>query len=472
MGVGAAFLAAAPPCAARDVEIRGTLLCRENGDPLRERPADLPCLLVRSDEYPHRVELVESGALFRLRVPSEAIERPLVLRVYHGDELIDAFRVHLDAGRVVSGRDAGVVSVGGHLLPVDCSLLECDLDLGLEARKRMLATAASSSSGRGRKLSYFLSPVLLLVPGLANGGGGSLNKQIVDPNAVPGVPYDILDPGAFPSFSRTAGSPAIGRSLTSRRHPEEAAIWNPSALAISDASGVSFGAGSMNSSRTTAWVASPRSWRKEAPWAPAAVSAAFLRYSANGPIPATDPLRKTDYEESLFVTGLGFALGERGGLGGSVRYHRLMDETPHRDGWSGRQGVVDFDVSATWDANSWLRLAAAGLSLRGERPDPRYEGDRDSPREAVFGVALMQGMFHGGLELGLREETADLSAGLSVRPFGPLLVDMGGTSHQNAVQLGVESTFGPAKFGVRARSDDLDGFQHYTWVSLSGVLAP
>lgn len=464
--------AAAFPATARDVEIRGTLLCRDQGDELRERPADLPCLIVRADEYPRAVELVETAAIFRLRLPSSAIDRPLVLRVYRGQDQLDAFRIHVDPSKLVHAGDVDVISVGARLLPVDCEKLACTIDVGLAAREEMLATAPPSSKLSTRKISAFLSPLLLLVPALSKGGSADKGKQVVPEGGRPVDPFSLLEPADFPSYARAAASPAIGRSLTSPRHPEELAIWNPSALARGSASGVAFGSGSMNSVRGSAWAAAPHAWREKAPWAPDIVTAAFLRYSANGDSPPDTTSDPTDYEESYLVGGLGFSLGERAAVSASVHSLRLRDEIERDAGRRVSQDFVDVDLAATWDPKAWLRLAAAGTSLRGEAPKDAFRGEHDSPRELILAAAAARGPVHGGIEVGIRENATDLSAGMSVKPFGPFLLDLGGTSRENAVQIGLETILGPAKIGFRVRLDDLEPMQHFIWASIAGDLAP
>jgi hypothetical protein len=449
--------------AARDVELRGTLLCRDGHDPLRERPADLPCILVRSDQYPRTVELVESSGLFRLRLPSSAADRPLVIRVFRGENEIHAFRQHIEPARFVRTGDVDVFSVGSHLLPQSCEELSCTLDMGLAGREQLLA-AAPASSGNRRKLATFLAPVLLLVPGaFAAGGGGQSNTSLVPDLR----DYDLLDPGTWPEFARATASPAIGRTLTSPRHPEATALWNPSALALDSRSGLSMGAGSMNSVRASGWVTSPESWREESTLAPRVLSVGFTRYSSNGVIGIGTDAQPFDMEEELFLAGIGFGFGTRVGASASLRHHVIRDEGASDDGLATLQKITDFDVATTVEATPWLRVAAAGYALRGVETDEEFAGEPINPRTFVVGAGFSHTFLNVGVETSVDDEGAHVAAGASFHPFGPILVDVGGGSRDHSIQMGLESVLGPARLGFRVRQDELDAFQHDVYLTLT-----
>jgi hypothetical protein len=450
------------PAFARDVEIRGTLLCRDAHDPLRERPADLPCLLVRADAYPRVVELIESPGLFRLRLPSSVADRPLVLRVFHGPQEIHAFRFHVEPNRFVRSGDVDVLSVGSHLLPMACEDLVCSLDVGLAGREQLLADAPAQSQTR-RNLATFLTPVLLLVPGaLIAGESGGFNAQI----SPVGGDYDLVPPGTWPEFARASGSPAIGRSLTSPRHPEETALWNPSALALASSSGISGGAGSMNSPRMSAWISTPDSWRGKLPIEPRVVSAGATRYSLNGTVGFGPNEVALDLEEEVFVAGLGLGIGSRVGISGSYRRHEIHDEIEDRSGPRLSQKIDDFDLAATVDATHWLRLAVAGYALSGETIDVGLNPDSYTPRTYVAAAAVSRGLLHAGVETSVDDDGAHVAAGVSLQLFSALFLDVGGGSRDEAIQMGLESGFGPARIGFRVRQDELDAFQHYAYLTL------
>ncbi len=457
-------LVLAGTAAARDIEVRGTLLCRENYDPLRERPAELPCLLVRADQYPRIVEIVETSGLFRLRIPSNATDRPLVIRVFRGEKEIHAFRVHVEPGRFVRQGDVEVLSVGAHLLPQSCEDLYCTLDVGLAGREALLASAPEESHSR-RKIATFLSPVLLLIPGAIAAGGSTDMSAGIGP--VGGGPFDVIQPGTWPEYARATASPAIGRSLTSPRHPDETALWNPSALALDGTSGIAAGWGSMNTFRGSAWYSGPEKWRDRSPFLPRVISAGYTRFSVNGSWGEGEDERLFDLEEALFVAGLGFGIGERVGVSGSIRRDEIRDEIPGEDGQITTQDITDFDVAATVDATHWLRLAAAGYALAGEEIDDDFWNSPMNPRTFVVQAAVSWQLMHAGIETSVDDEGGHVAAGASFRPFSQVLIDIGGGSRNHSVQMGFETILGPARIGFRVRQDDFDAFQYHVYTAFT-----
>jgi hypothetical protein len=98
-----AFLALAAGTAVaadREIELRGTLLCRVDGDARRERPIDSQMLIVAPVGYEEAAEVIGEAGLFRVKVPESYIDHQVILRIHRGMEEIHSLSIFLDAARV------------------------------------------------------------------------------------------------------------------------------------------------------------------------------------------------------------------------------------------------------------------------------------------------------------------------------------------------------------------------------------
>src|SRR5262249_27922946 len=125
IGTLLASIASAKP---RDLELRGTILCRQEGDPRRERPTDPRGLVIEPVGYAVSAEMVGDGGFFRVRVPYDLLDHEVLLRIYNGNEQIDMMTVFLETAKVKKVADKFIYSLSAHVLPGRCEELNGNAD--------------------------------------------------------------------------------------------------------------------------------------------------------------------------------------------------------------------------------------------------------------------------------------------------------------------------------------------------------
>ncbi|TPW06598.1 MAG: hypothetical protein FD129_2658, partial [bacterium] len=216
----------------RDIELRGTLLCRVDGDARRERPIESQMLIVEPVGHPPGAEVIGEAGLFRVRVPQAFIDRQVILRIHQGREEVHSLTIFLDAARVKQVGDRRVCQLGAFPLPG-----ACDDRSGTAAEAVMIRDEIRRATGSTATVSAPGGPRLWqggVVAVLAGAGaaalGGAAGGSDGDPGGIlPGVESEPTD---WPLFQQFCASPALGRTVTTRRDPGEAALWNPSALVL------------------------------------------------------------------------------------------------------------------------------------------------------------------------------------------------------------------------------------------------
>src|SRR5262249_33730269 len=125
----------------RDIELRGTLLCRVQGDPRRERPGDAGLVVIEPVGHPERAEVLGEAGLFRIRVPAEVIEHQIFLKVHGGSESVQMIQASIEPGRLRRWGDQFVYPLGSYTLTGRCEDLDGDPALALQLRDQIRSTA-------------------------------------------------------------------------------------------------------------------------------------------------------------------------------------------------------------------------------------------------------------------------------------------------------------------------------------------
>ncbi|HEX7878704.1 MAG TPA: hypothetical protein VF720_04810, partial [Candidatus Eisenbacteria bacterium] len=107
--------------AEREIELRGTLLCRVDGDARRERPIETQMLIVSPVGHEEAAEVIGEAGLFRVKVPESYIDHQVILRIHRGMEEIHSLSLFLDAARVKQVGDRRVCQLGAFPLPGSCN---------------------------------------------------------------------------------------------------------------------------------------------------------------------------------------------------------------------------------------------------------------------------------------------------------------------------------------------------------------
>jgi hypothetical protein len=489
LGVAALGCLASGSAAASEIEVRGTLLCRPQGDPRRERPLDSACVIVEPVGRPAAAQVLDEAGFFRIRITERDLDRMLVLRVHHGGTTVDLIRTYLDSRRLRGDLDRYVLDA--RVIPGDCESFSCSPGEALAVQDSLRAVLARTSPPRDEESRWYSKPgwswlaatlPAALLAGAAGGGdeppgetcpGDSLVSTSVETLDVTGTSTSTLGPGDWPAFAREASSPALGRSITSWQADGELALWNPSALALGRGHGASIGFGAPLEARGAAWAVGRVPVARGARL-PLAVAVAYAERGADRDVDArlsdgSVLRRETDHRESLLTLGLGVSPRPAFALGATLRRHsvrfeelesverttrtcvtadsRIYDRVTNRVSWREHDSSeIGFDVGATWDPSPAHRVAAVALDAGGG-------SDR---RTAVLGYELYAGRLRAGLETSVRDREAEIAGGLSLRVADSLSLDAGAGSRFETLQAGVDARKGRFTMRLRVRSDEYE----------------
>ena len=448
-------------------------------------------------DHPRGTEIVSEGGFFQVQLPSTWIDRPLLLRLYHGPQEFDLIRAFLEARRVRDAGDRYVYTLRAHRLSLACERLDCDPANAIEVRDSLRVQFAAAPDtdesakvwGKAVAVGAGAAALLVGVAATASSGGGDDPPFPPPPDSLVSVTADTLEirdqrisglpPGEWPSFARLGSSPAIGRTVTSERSPGEAAIWNPSALASRRRTGFYADVGEPREFRIVGFfnLATPQSAKVRLK---GVLTLGFLGFRADRETELLfeDGSRteaELPREESLAFVGAGLSLGKHFSLGATLQAHEgkfavadsLIRTT--RTFASGRVEVseslettvftheeVDANLSFTWDPGPRHRVAVTLFNVLGSEAIGS-DGEPRSLREAAAGYAFFWDYIHVGGELDWRDGgELDVAAGVNVRPNAYTGLDLGGGTRYNTVQAGIDFYFWRARLNFRVRWDDFD----------------
>ncbi len=453
-----------------EIELRGTLLCKVEGDDRREKALDGHYLVVVPEGYPQSSEVLDEAGFFRLRLPSSCVDQHVVLRVLHGSEDVHLMRVLVERGRLRKFGDRSLYQLGAASLPGRCEDYAASQAEALALRDRLRRSAdtlgvASREGGGISKpvVGGVLGTVLtglgfLVAPSSAEAGS---KIQISAPERTYGMP-----PGDWPLYTQFSSSPGLGRTLTPIRAVDEAVFWNPSALVRQVGHRLTVSGGERDEYRVSGVYQLPVAGASFL--VPRTVSAGYLGY--------LDTKTKTETlenridvndiynNEQMFFAGLGFAPARdvafavnvneyRQKFGSEIRSTNSVSGKTVSGGSVIRETVRDVDLSLTWDARHDLRLAAAAYHVGGT--EAKNHEDQDvALQRGVLGASWVRGKLLVGGEFGMNTGDLGGSLGLNYRVTDWLGLDLSGGTRFETIQAGVDLHRGPFTGRFRVRTDD------------------
>ena len=473
---------------AGEVELRGTLLCRPEGDPSRERPAHRCFLVVEPVGHPVGSEIVGEAGIFRVRVPKHWIDRQVFLKIRRGyDQVVDVFPVFLEVGRARRTGEKYVYSLGAYPLPVECESLACDIDLAMQVRE-WLQHGPTDSTRRAVEVSparrALAIPAAFLASGFIFRGSPDDAPLPSPPDSVISISAESLDvrvesirsvqPGDWLAYARLASSPYLGRVVTSLRGPDEAVFWNPSAVLRTVGSGFTLGGGMRREMRGAAWF--HLSGEDDPTLVPRLATLGMLGYFGGQDVELVlEDGRRVDVDlthvELVLIGGLAFALSERASLGMSLRnFRQRVDQieffrrtvTVDAEGDTStvealvthraRTNNLDADLSLSIDVSSRVRVGAAVYGVGNSKAlGPR--GEAVALREGVLGALWHRGRVQLGGQCELGGGHVEVSSGISIRATNTIGIDIGAGSRFQAAAAGFDFSAGGVTARVRVRRD-------------------
>lgn len=470
--MAALALLSALPAAAADIELRGTLLCRVEGDARRERPIESQLLVIEPVGHPQGAEVIGEAGLFRLRVPEEYLDRQLILRVHHGREEVHAMTIFLDAGRVRRFGDRKVCQLGGYTIPG-----ACDDRTGTAAEAVSLRdTIRQGGAGASQAAAKPRLPKPIWGGGVAAVVGGGIAALAGGGSSAPFNEQGITDllsephPDNGPLYAQFGTTPLLGRTLTSRRGEDEAALWNPSALVFAPGPHLAVGYGEENDLRASAAWPLPVSDSSPC-WVPRRVHVGFHGYLGDDEITLGQPgvgevtERTLENHDLMGTVGLGWRFGPDVAAAAAFRgywqKHGIQETTTRPNGsvvmgdYVREHDSKGLDLSLTWEARSDFRFAAATYSLFGGEFEDSV-GGRIPLSRGVLGASWTPGRWSIGAETGLNTGDLTVALGVDYRATPWLGLSVAGGSRWETLQAGADLTLGPVTGRARIRRDSFE----------------
>jgi hypothetical protein len=468
--LAAAFLAV--PAAADDIELRGTLLCRVQGDARRERPIESQLLVIEPVGHPQGAEVIGEAGLFRLRIPEAYVDRQLILRVHHGREEVHAMTIFLDAGRVRRVGDRKVCQLGAYTMPGACedrsgTAAEA-VSLRDEIRQGGGGVTQADAGPRVPKPIWGGGLAAAIGGGIAGLAGSSSGADFTDQGIAGTGPEPRPDNG--PLYTQFCTTPLLGRTLTSRRGVDEAALWNPSALVFAPGGHLAVAYGEENDLRASAAVSLPVASSAPA-WMPRTAHIGFHGFLGDDerviehPSPGDRTDREIENHDLMGTAGLGWRLGPEVAAAVAFRGYWQKRGTIDRVTIVGEPPIVNedvqehasrgVDVSLTWDARTDLRFAAATYSLFGGEYQDSI-GGRVPLSRGVLGASWSSGRWAVGAETGLNTGDLTVALGIDYRATHWLGLSVAGGSRWDVLQAGADVTLGPVTGRARIRRDTFE----------------
>jgi hypothetical protein len=466
-----ASLLLAGPAAAGDIELRGTLLCRVEGDARRERPIESQLLVIEPVGHPQGAEVIGEAGLFRLRVPEEYVDHQLILRVHHATEEVHSMTIFLDAGRVRRVGDRKVCQLGAYTIPGSCEERTGTAAEAVSLRDQIRQGAGTTQAAARPRLP---KPVwgggvaAVVGGGIAALAGGSSGADFTDQ----GIAGTGLEPRPEngPLYSQFCTTPLLGRTLTSRRGEDEAALWNPSALVFAPGGHLAVAYGEENDLRASASLPLPVAASAPA-WVPRTAHVGFHGFLGDDErviehnTPGDRTNREIENHDLMGTAGFGWRLGPEVAASVAFRGYWQKRGTIDRTTLSGEPPVVvtdvrehasrGVDVSLTWDARSDIRFAAATYSLFGGEFEDSA-GQHVPLSRGVLGASWNAGRWAIGAETGLNTGDLTVALGIDYRATPWLGLSVAGGSRWETLQAGADVTLGPVTGRARIRRDTFE----------------
>jgi hypothetical protein len=458
----------------RELELRGTLLCRTEGDARRERPMDAHYLVIEPVGYPGNTEMLGEAGLFRVRVPyDDVVDHQIVLKIYRGSESVDVIQAFIEPGKVRRMGDKFYYPLTSHVLPGRCEDMVGNADLALAFRDQLRMSAITADRGAGgisKPAAGGIVATLLGAGAYAASAATGSSAQFKGNNLVPET--SPIVPGDWPVYSQFSSSPALGRTLTSFRHFGEAAFWNPSVMVRQPGHHLSASGGMRNEWRAAGAYRIPYRSGDVSPFLPRVVTAGFNGYIWSKEVELGVPgivsdLLENHHEERSIHVGLGFELSPDVSFGVNLHDYRQhfgvvetvdqVDENEEDVAFDNRirRARQDVDLGLTWDPSSEFRVALATYSVGGS--EALNADNREVPlARGVIGAAWIRDRFSAGAEVGMNAGRIPVAVGLNYKVTPWLGLDLSAADRYDTFQTGLDFTPGRFRGTFRVRWDDYE----------------
>ncbi len=440
------ILLAAAPAAAQEFELRGTVLCNEEGDAQRSRPIREQFLVAVPSIDPSQAQIIPPDGLYRFTLAPRHLDRLIHIRILQGRRVVAVIPEYLEPTKLrqsASGKNYYVAAT--HLLPWDCDSLSVSLATA-EAVLQDLKTGSSQSLADATERR---------MPALGAGAAAvSGAVAIVVGSGAAALPPGITVPSVFSGellfYGRHAFSPALGRTHLSWRDVDLPALWNPSRTVFGAAPVISLDVGSQPMGQVSATLplrAVPSPDFKS----PVDVVTLGAWYRGGSWVANVDDSAiAVDAQEVMVVAALAKMLAPRLSISTTGRYYRQSQETdPAED-------LVDMDISMTWMVADWIQAAAGGTDILGSTV--KWGTGTRIVREGWVALLATTGRMEVGGELYYSGNGWDAAGGLSYRLTNWLAADVAGATRYETGSGGVNIRARGWTFGARAGYDNAEGW--------------